>query len=896
MFKKLFTITYNNKKFLVLVDKYHRKTFLEVTNDGTYVYPTYEDYLALYHIYNNRNYDILCSRKTSKQISYKEVVRYKAGVLVVAVGVYGFCLGSAIRADIKEKTLNISYTQEVREISRDSASLARIYGYDWITRDDVVEVINNNTNLNDHYKQIAIETMDNLLALDHNVNLRIYYENMKDVRITELTYDELVDKIGVSAAGCYFRQSNEIYLAKEYLEDYGITAHEFIHAAFSLSDVIDNQRIVIGDDFGFSLNEAMTQIIVRNKWGNNGSYKFQQLVLDFLLKNMPDFEYHTYNEDSIIGVINGLKEVYPEVDIDYIVDFVDTLTTSQQNFEDVQNICEVPSFCDELFKIAIKNIDDSAVYQSFNNFMAIFKDDMNTQFYNKYFALYNQELVNQHLISQEMYNQLEKINSVCLINNSFYLGNNSYYFDYNGNCINNDKIEITLPINEYGKTKLLQDIVLGNNIFDSDYIHSLLIDENLLDYACIRYIRTLDANTKKALIDGIFDFMVNYIDRDNLYEEFNAFALFLTADYELYSEYANYLAKYDLIVSELCSLDTNMVSDIRNINCLVRHGDTIYPCINSYTTSKCDFTIWRDANEAATEYTKVHFGINPVYFYIANTGVYNSITFDEKAIDYFLISQSGVNRIIQYIVDNKIDNIWQANEFNKMVNTFGIDNNERKLTFEDNIINKDNYYVAFGLNGDGVGIILYDKDNNYIYGTCGSLKGNICYLPLSTFAKLGDGTTTNWENIEWIISNEYLRSIPNLALEYLVPNINVTIEDTISHDSVGHTSYGSNKIISYNNYGSIVVNGIKDYARHIYMYTDQDNNLLIHFFDEDKILGNLCDENSELNIPLDSYFTFFDDCLAYYNMLYEDSFTKEQVVEIFKKYANEIHLEAKHVF
>lgn len=893
MFKKLFAITYNNKKFLILVDENHRKTFLEVASDGKYIYPTYEDYLALYDIYNNHNYDILCDLR---KLSYKEAVKYKLGVLLVAAGIYGFCLGSAIKADVDAKTLNISYTQQVKEVSRDSETLAQLYGNDWITRDDVIRVINENDNLSERYKQIAIETMDNLLSLDSNVNLRIYYENMKDVKITELTYDELVKKINASAAGCYFRQSNEIYLTTEYLGDYAIAAHEFTHSAFSLSDVIDGQRIVIGDDFGYSLNEAMTQRIIANKWGNNGAYDLQQVLLDFFLTNMTDFKYHTYNEESIIGIIDDLKAEYPDVDIDYLIDFIDTLTTSQQTFKDIQNICEVPEFSDELFKIAIKNINRNVIYQSFNSFMEIFKENMDIAFYNKYFDLYNKELISQGFITETIYNQVNSIDSLCLVGDNFYLGNANTYFNCNGNTMAFNMKMLTLPINEYGRTKLLQDAVLGNEIYNWNYIHDLLVDENLLDYPCVKYIRNLEDTNKKLLIDGIFNYMSKSIDKDNLYGEFDNFALFLAFDYELYKEYYNYLSKYDLIVSKLCDMDSNMIEDIRNIKCLVRYNNMIYPCINSDATNRYNYTIWRDSNDIGTEYTKVHFGDSPTYSYVSDTGIYKDIIFTDKAIDYFLLSEAGVNSIIQYAADNKIDNIWQVDEINKLFNTFGIGNIEKTLTFEEKAINMDDYYVAFGLYGGNVGIILYDKDDNYIYGTCGCLQGNICYLPLKTFVKLGDGFTTNWEKIEWLISNEYLRSIPNIALEYLVPNVNVRIENVESRDLTGNITHDNKKIIELTNYQQIMVNGIKDYARHIYLYTDDDSNIKIHFFDEDMVLGNLRDENNTLWFPINSYFIFFDKCLAYYNMLYDDSFSKEQVIEIFENYAKDIYLKANRKF
>ena len=98
IYKKLFNINYNNKTFTIFLDKYGRRTFLEVSNEGKYKYPTIDDFIYLHKIYNERNpfvsyYDIGDKLPVYKPKKYT----FKEGVLdltkfisVVLAGVIGF--------------------------------------------------------------------------------------------------------------------------------------------------------------------------------------------------------------------------------------------------------------------------------------------------------------------------------------------------------------------------------------------------------------------------------------------------------------------------------------------------------------------------------------------------------------------------------------------------------------------------------------------------------------------------------------------------------------------------------------------------------------------------------------------------------------------------------------
>ena len=79
-YKKLFNITYNAKEFTIFIDEKNRKTFLELTKEGNYIYPELNDFIYLHNLYNNSDITKISSLP---KLSFKEKVRYQALTLSV---------------------------------------------------------------------------------------------------------------------------------------------------------------------------------------------------------------------------------------------------------------------------------------------------------------------------------------------------------------------------------------------------------------------------------------------------------------------------------------------------------------------------------------------------------------------------------------------------------------------------------------------------------------------------------------------------------------------------------------------------------------------------------------------------------------------------------------------
>ena len=168
VFKKLFRIEYNNKEFDVFSDQYRRKTFLEINNDGKYIYPLFDDFIVLYRAYNQRNpfivYDgeRLPIHHKPKGYKLKEFVRIYIGSLSticmafpIAALITGYTSSSYLTLEYKDHELNIKKVPVSGTVINHTNQLDGILGSS-VTVEEVINTINGNEKLNDYYKQYAI--------------------------------------------------------------------------------------------------------------------------------------------------------------------------------------------------------------------------------------------------------------------------------------------------------------------------------------------------------------------------------------------------------------------------------------------------------------------------------------------------------------------------------------------------------------------------------------------------------------------------------------------------------------------------------------------------------------------------------------------------------------------
>ena len=401
VYKKLFNIHYKNKIFTIFLDKFGRKTFLEVSDEGKYRYPLVSDFVELHKIYNEKdpfisylsNYNIgdtLPIHKPRKVI-FKEAVLDLTGIIsVVLTGAISLSFFGEFKIEKKNDVIEItpSYNYSCFD---DTKELNQYLGNNSVSEEELIAAINNNPNLSDYIKDCAIRLAKYILKKYPNTDNRIFYDNIKTLKIEELEDNEDNKNI----AGCYNSGTNTIELKKYSYKSNQVVLHELTHAYHSWTTAFNNENmqtyVIRSEKIGYCFDEAMVNKII-NGIVNVTTYQREGKILDYLL-TLVDYNYYDYEQGGINKLYNMLLEKYPLVDIDYIFNFSDTMNDTSINTGENIKIEECPEFLDCLFDLCIRNINSYAdIYDSLYNFFQLIDTDEYYEIVSNYINEYNDVL------------------------------------------------------------------------------------------------------------------------------------------------------------------------------------------------------------------------------------------------------------------------------------------------------------------------------------------------------------------------------------------------------------------------------------------------------------------------------------------------------------------------
>ena len=396
-YKKLFDIEWNNKIFTIFIDNNHRRTFLEKNKDGEYIYPTLEDFKILNNIYNVHNplieYDL-------REYFFKEKVRLMSGILALTI------LSTATNALATFKNYQVEEDGESVSVVAENATpnmrlitnlsdLDSVLGYKTVSKEEIVNAIYANPNLTDYYREIMVNLVNKIYDKYPNIDLRVFYENVKTLEIREISEEEFKNEYKTYTVANYESYQNRLNFSPNV--NLQVIYHEIAHTMWSF----------YWEDLGVyrtskysALNEAMTNYATSFLSSNINTYTNEGLILEYLL-NITEYTYEDYMNYGIEGLISGLKEKYPTVDFDYITDAADTIKDTTSKLGVYISLQECGSLLDELFSLSLLNIKEEEPYHSLITFANILKG--NRELFTKYYAEYNKKLteLGYSVISEE---------------------------------------------------------------------------------------------------------------------------------------------------------------------------------------------------------------------------------------------------------------------------------------------------------------------------------------------------------------------------------------------------------------------------------------------------------------------------------------------------------------
>lgn len=884
MFKKLFTINYNNKKFLILVDDNHRKTFLEVSNDGKLLYPTLEDFKYLHKIYNEKNPLIFYVTK----YKYVEKVLHNSKLtsLIMAIELVA-ALNIVDMAIASSKDYNTSQTYYSSKYE------------DAITKRDVLRAINDNENLSEKERKIAYTLLDDMLKLDPDMNLRIYYENMKDLRIKYTPYENLHEETKEFIAGYYSSNGNYIKMVDD-ASDF-IIAHELAHSAHNLCRKVNGQHIVIYENQGAFLVEAMTNKIASQSFEYNYTYYLEGLLLDFFLYNTDNFDYHTYNEIGIKALIDELKEKYIDVDIDYIIDFFQTNADTRINFGEHITLCEEKEALDELFKITISNINKDEPFESFREFMKLTNNDSTVR------EMYIQRYIDalKKFTNTNDFEVVKSISSLVLVDGSFYISNGEFYYDYDGNKRLIDSAVI-IPIDIDSKEDLMEECVKRGEIHSKKFVEDLLLSNVLYDKNIYDYILNMSGNEQELFLNKLFNVIVlstnDYGELSRLFDTFTNLIL-RKGLYENYMK--SFYDKYNNVVKEKGNFTDIEYETLNDITCIVEYRGHYYLSTMLLSNSTVS-TIYGYFDNSTTGFSKFStIATNPISIEcIDENGNKFMLEIDDKIFNYYGFGRNTKEKLIEYFY-NVNGNKFSKEHLDGYINSSNIREicrYKNAFTFSDGrtIYDKqldENTILQIGkdIEGKFVYKLLNGKDELY---KSGEIYGNYATMPYMTYLKCCNVTPNNY--IDEILSDDVIK-VTLRDLMPIIPEVDSkvewkevvgyeykTLDDGTLVKEEEHKKNVPEIVTEFIDPPKLVMDENIGYIRNVYIIVDIDFRVYVYLLDNTRI-----DITDRLNVDLpneEPYFSYFEECLNLFDIKPDSNntyyFTRDEIVEIATNYVN----------
>ena len=723
MYKRLFNIKYNNKEFAVFVDANHKYAFMEI-KDGKLVHPELEDFKKLFEVFNVDN-GILAYHLIGETL--EEKIKYKGALLSLvftANVLFPFSVGVEYRLT-HDNTIEISQTKDSTIRFNSITDLNTYLGYRDISKEELFEAIDNNSSFNDRQREITKSIIEEKIRINPDIDLRLIYENLKDIKIEYRTEEELLDQFDETILGCYENFGNTIYLSSD--DDF-LFAHEVSHTMHNYMRNVDGKTLIkkaSRSAFQECVTDEEANMGIDNK--NNNSNEDNRMY-KYLIAHADNFNYKIYDEYGLDPLIDELKAKYPSVDIEFIIDYFEAKHEANIKLDiPYISMFDNEEVIKQAFDIAKLSIDENDLFHELDLLMDLIGDNETLAL--KYSEKYYKYLIKKSFIDVNL-NEVLALNNLVLKDNRLYLDNNSDGFK--------------IPLSYKLKLIIMRDYCKGINIFDSNYLSNLVKNGNVLSNAIFEQNENSSEEEILGFMNLIFDYMLD--DCSSLDELQKQYLKFIDDFNSIHINDSRY-EKIWLKVIENDHYFEQYLQKCSNSNLLngnkfsIAFIDSIVELDGKYYIAKSlDYT---SLLSGGLGYYTDDFGRETE---IASSPVkitYYDENFEEKEIVVnrgayvkYQIRNAGKLKIQKYINDNNISNLSQESIKELMKGSDITDPTYPKAftlstgeTFYDGELDN-SIYIEFGKNDNGDITYQISKDDKALYKSCEdfvSLTSKISY-------------------------------------------------------------------------------------------------------------------------------------------------------------------------
>lgn len=407
-YRKISIIKYNSKRFQVFKDEKNRYAFLELDENDRFIYPSLEDFIGLANIFS-KDLDKEVYFRNSKN---NEDTKYSFKVFVVTASTM-FALSSALfyglqnqniftndkveqvisiqdnyepeelKQEIKDSNIPVEVTVEKsvgenRVVVRptepinnyvkpttvtsdmygvyenqidiyNSLALNQFLGEKTITLNDINQAVDDNVNLNDDLKGIIKEFASTMMKTYPDVDMRLFYENVKRLNMVYET-DESIKEHG-SMMAWFNYEFGEIHVNQNINLNTGsydlmVLRHEIGHM-MSLGILNqDGKKIVCltkNGGYGEYLQEAIDVIVTSNPYEDEYNftdfgYGINANELESVINVIPGFDYSVLVNQDVYNIADYLNTVNPNsISASRFIDLMDMQTIAYYNAQFIQS-------------------------------------------------------------------------------------------------------------------------------------------------------------------------------------------------------------------------------------------------------------------------------------------------------------------------------------------------------------------------------------------------------------------------------------------------------------------------------------------------------------------------------------------------------------------------------
>lgn len=297
-YRVLLNISYKGKRFKVLSNKYYQKYFLRILDDGSLMYPTFDEFKELYQIYTTKKYydikkdedkivyhkDKGFTKQKKLKLDPKVIIENTLCSLSIAI--------CAVEAGLLIQAFNISASTP-KQISDGVYILEKYTDENGITApicsfsefaekldvkdpsyEQVKELIEQKDNLSNKYKEWLITGLDNIEQKLGDIDLSVLYYNISRMNIIDQDYDEMRENSMTNGTIAYFDPETGIVAINEDEVDCQTLCHEVlghgISEAYNEGKAYTSSKLTVYSkieqygvvySYGMAIEEAKAEMI-----------------------------------------------------------------------------------------------------------------------------------------------------------------------------------------------------------------------------------------------------------------------------------------------------------------------------------------------------------------------------------------------------------------------------------------------------------------------------------------------------------------------------------------------------------------------------------------------------------------------------------------------------------